>query len=504
MTPESTRAERSGPRHVRVAIIGAGFAGLGMAAQLTRNGIHDFLVVERAEEVGGTWRDNTYPGAACDIRSDLYSFSFAPNPGWNHRYGRQPEILEYLKGIADRYELRPRILVGTELLRAEWDDTASLWRLHTSREDLTATVLVSGHGPLIEPTWPAIAGLESFAGPRFHSAQWRHDVDLAGARVAVIGTGASAIQFVPELQKTVGSLTVFQRTAPWVVPRADKRSSDRRKRWFARMPALQRLSRSWVFAQAEAQFAGFRYRRIGTVFEAVSRRMLAAQVTDPVLRAKLTPDFRIGCKRILISSTYYSAMAQPNVELVTESITSITGNEILTADGTRREFDVLVAGTGFDATHPPIARLLFGRDGVSLADRWSPHMAALRGTTVPDFPNLFLLVGPNTALGHNSIIYIIEAQLEYVLQALRVMDATGARAIEARASAQDAYNDRIQSDLRGSVWAVGGCTSYYVDEGGRNTTLWPHRAAAFRRAVRRFDPLEFVLTAAPEETLTRH
>ena len=483
-------------RHVRIAIIGAGFAGLGMAAQLARHGIDDFLVVERAHEVGGTWRDNTYPGAACDIRSDLYSFSFAPNPDWAYRYGRQPEILEYLKGIADSYELRPRILFGTELLRADWDEDAAVWRLETSIETFTADVLVSGHGPLIDPKWPAISGLESFAGPRFHSAQWRHDVDLAGKSVAVIGTGASAIQFVPELQKIARQLTVFQRTAPWIVPRTDAPSSARRKRWFARVPLLQRIARTWVFSMAEARFLGFRFKPIGRVFEAVSRRFLRSQVKDPALRAKLTPDFRIGCKRILISSDYYPALTRPNVELVTDAIASIDGHEIVTADGTRRRYDVLIGGTGFEATHPSIAPLLHGHGGVSLADRWSPHMSALRGTTVHDFPNLFLLVGPNTALGHNSIIYMIEAQLDYVLQALRVMDRTGAHTIEPREAAQTVYNHRIQRDFRGSVWTTGGCRSYYLDDDGRNTTLWPHRAAKFRAVVRRFDASEYVIGAS--------
>jgi cation diffusion facilitator CzcD-associated flavoprotein CzcO len=485
------------PQHVRVAILGTGFAGLGMAAQLVRHGIQDFVVIERAREVGGTWRDNSYPGAACDIRSDLYSFSFALNPNWQYRYGRQPEILDYLRGVADRFGLRSHIRFGTELERADWDDAAGLWRITTSTGDITATVLVSGHGPLIDPKWPSIPGLETFAGPRFHSAQWRHDVDLAGKDVAVIGTGASAIQFVPELQKIAKSVTVFQRTAPWIVPRGDAPSSERRKRWFARLPILQRASRAFVFTQSEVRFLGFRVRRIGRVFEAFSRSYLEAQVKDPELRAKLTPEFRIGCKRILISSSYYKAMVKPNVELVTERITSIDADGLTTADGVHRRVDVIVGGTGFDATHPPIARHVYGRGGVSLADRWSPHMSALRGTAVEDFPNLFLLVGPNTALGHNSIVYIIEAQLGYVLQALKVMERRGARTIVPRPEAQTAYNERIQRELRGTVWSVGGCTSFYLDDGGRNTTLWPHRAARFRRTVRRFQPSEYEIEKEP-------
>jgi cation diffusion facilitator CzcD-associated flavoprotein CzcO len=307
-------------QHVRVAIVGTGFAGLGMAAQLVRHGIDDFVVIERANDVGGTWRDNTYPGAACDIRSDLYSFSFALNPNWAYRYGRQPEILEYLRGVVDRFGLRSRIRFGTELERADWDEAAALWRITTSTGEITADVVVSGNGPLIEPKWPVIEGLETFAGPRFHSAQWRHDVDLTSKDVAVIGTGASAIQFVPELQKFAKSVTVFQRTAPWIVPRGDAPSSERRKRLFARMPTLQRGARAFVFSLSEVRFLGFRVRRIGKVFEAFSRSFLQAEVKDPVLRAKLTPDFRIGCKRILISSDYYRALIRPNVELVTERI----------------------------------------------------------------------------------------------------------------------------------------------------------------------------------------
>ena len=486
-------------RHVRVGIVGAGFAGLGMAAQLVRHGRDDFLIVERASEVGGTWRDNSYPGAACDIRSDLYSFSFAPKPDWARRYAPQPEILEYLKGVADRFELRPRILFDAELLRAEWSDgdgdgdgtIDGHWTVETSRETFTCTVLVSGHGPLIEPKWPAIPGLETFAGPRFHSAQWRHDVELAGADVAVIGTGASAIQFVPELQKIARSVTVYQRSAPWIVPRADAPTSPGRRRRFARHPALQRMSRAVVFASAEFRFLGFRFRAVGRVFEAVSRAFLRREVADPVLRAQLTPDFRIGCKRILISSDYYRALTQPNVTLVTDPVASIDAEGVATVDGEHHRADVLIGGTGFDATHPPIARLIVGRGGVPLAERWSPHMSALHGTSVADFPNLFLLVGPNTALGHNSIVAIIEAQLGYVLGALDELDARAAGSLEPDPAVQLAHNEKLQQALRGSVWESG-CANFYLDDSGRNTTLWPGTVLAFRRALRRVDAREYI------------
>ena len=489
------------PTHVRVAIIGSGFAGLGMAIQLARHGIDDFMIVERGSEVGGTWRDNTYPGAACDIRSDLYSFSFAPRHDWKHRYGRQAEILDYLRSTADRFGIRPRIRFDTELLEATWDAVAAFWRLHTSTGELTASVLVSAAGPLIDPVWPQIPGLKQFEGVRFHSSRWRHDLDLAGLRVAVIGTGASAIQFVPELQKTVGSLTVFQRTPAWIVPRGDAPTTARRVRLFQRFPMLQRASRAWSFRLAETRFAGFRSKAIGGLMQSFARGYLRRQVADPQLRAKLTPDYRIGCKRILISSDFYRAVTRSNVELVTESITSIDGREVVTAGGARREFDVLIGGTGFNATEPPIARLVRGVGGFTLSEAWAPHMEALHGTTVAGFPNLFLLVGPNSALGHNSIIYIIEAQVDYVLKALDAMAASCAVFVVPTAEAQRRYNQRVQADLAESVWVSGGCSSYYLDTGGRNTTLWPHRAALFRRSVRRFDAKEYFLepASAPAE-----
>lgn len=475
-------------RHVRVAIIGTGFSGLGMACQLARTGETDFVVIERADEVGGTWRDNTYPGAACDIRSDLYSFSFNPNPEWKYRYGRQPEILEYLKATANRFGVHPKIMFGTELLGADW--TGEHWLIETNRETFTATYLVSGHGPLIEPTWPKIDGIDSFAGEKFHSARWNHGVDLAGKTVAVIGTGASAIQFVPEIQKIAGHVTVYQRTPAWIIPRGDRPRTERRRRMFRRIPLLQRASRTWIFGVAEARFAGFSNDRLGKVMKNLATSFLEHQVKDPELRAKLTPDYRIGCKRILVSSHFYRAISKPNVTLETSSITSIDGSDLVTADGARHHADVLIAGTGFDATHPPVARLVRGRDGRSLAEHWGEHMSALRGTTVAGFPNLFLIVGPNTALGHNSIVYIIEAQVSYILKAL-----SKGRIIEAKPDAELKYNERVQRDLVGSVWTSGGCASYYLDSTGRNTTLWPKRAATFRSTVRRFNKSEYLIDA---------
>ncbi|WP_102128430.1 flavin-containing monooxygenase [Deinococcus planocerae] len=474
--------------HHQVAIVGSGFAGLGMAVHLQRRGIEDYVIFERAGEVGGTWRDNTYPGCACDVKSDLYSFSFAPNPDWNHRYARQPEILGYLRRVADDFGVRPHIRFGHELERAEWDDGEGLWRIRTSGGEYTARVLISGHGPLVEPKWPVIPGLESFAGPRFHSAQWDHSVDLSGQRVAVIGTGASAIQFIPELQKVVGKLTVFQRSAPWVMPRMDTETSERRRDLFRRYPGLQRLSRQWIFGVAEARFLTFTNERVRKLAEEAAHKHLEAQVPDPALRAKLTPNYRLGCKRILVSDDYYPAMAKPNVELVTEAVTEVKGSKIVTADGQEREFDVLIGGTGFESTRPSIARRLSGRGGRSLAEVWDPHMEALHGTAVAGFPNLFLIIGPNTGLGHNSMVYMMEAQIDYIVAALEHLGREHLLALEPRPEAQAEYSEGLQGKLRDSVWNVGGCTSWYIDATGRNSSLWPERAARFRQTLRRFDP----------------
>lgn len=478
------------PEDVGILVLGAGFSGLAMACQLKRAGRHDFVVLDRGSSVGGTWRDNTYPGCACDIRSDLYSFSFAPNPDWTHKYARQAEIQAYLERTTDRFGVRRHIRFRHELLAATWDEQDARWHVRTQRGDFRAKVLVAGHGPLISPRWPDLPGLADFAGPRFHSAQWDHDVDLTGKRVAVIGTGASAVQFVPEIAPETGHLTVFQRTAPWVLPRGDRPTRPRRRAWFRRLPVLQRVSRTLMFARNEAQFTVFNRPLAGRLGQALGRATIRRQIPDPELRARVTPTYRIGCKRILTSDVYYPTLTRPDVELVDRPVERVVADGVVTADGTHHPADILIAGTGFDATHPPLARLVTGTDGRTLAEHWSEHMSALHGTTVAGFPNLFLLVGPNTALGHNSIVTIIEAQVGYVLQALDLLGADGA-VLEARAQAQLDYTESLQPALRRSVWVTGGCSSYYLDDTGRNSTLWPHRAWRFARSIRRLDPAEY-------------
>ena len=485
-------------RHFSIAVIGTGFAGLGMALQLRRRGVQDFVVFERAQEVGGTWRDNTYPGCGCDIKSDLYSFSFVPNPDWSRKYAAQPEILAYLKRTAQTQGVTPHIRFGHEVRRMAWDDAAGHWQIQTSQGDYTARVIVAGSGPLIEPKWPQVPGLGTFTGEKFHSARWRHDVELRGKRVAVIGTGASAIQFIPRIQPPAEHLTVFQRTPAWVLPRLDAENSEGRKALFRRYPALQRLTRQFVFARTEARFLGFAHPRVGHLAEEQARAHLEAQVPDPELRRKLTPNYRLGCKRVLISDDFYPAIRQPNVTLVDAAVTRIDGRHLHSADGGVHEADVLICGTGFEVTEPPYARLVYGRGGQRLADAWAGHMEALHGTAVAGFPNFFLLVGPNSALGHNSIIYMIEAQLDYILGALHYMDGAQVQAVEPNADAQRRYNDALQHKLQHSVWVQGGCQSYYLDAQGRNSTLWPELASGYRWTLRRFPPEQYDVRLSPQ------
>jgi cation diffusion facilitator CzcD-associated flavoprotein CzcO len=476
---------------VTVAIIGSGFAGIGMAASLIRAGITDLVLLERAGDLGGTWRDNTYPGAACDVPSHLYCFSFAPNPGWSRSFSPQPEIWEYLRGVAAAEGVTGKIRFGEEVTSARWDPAARLWRVETTTAALTARFLVSAAGALSNPMIPDLPGLSAFAGTMFHSAAWDHDHDLAGRSVAVIGTGASAIQFVPRIQPLAARLTVFQRTAPWIMPRHDRQVS-RLERWlFRHVPATQQAARAGIYCGREAYALGFVKRpAIMAAAEAMALRHLRRQIADPDLAARLTPSYRMGCKRVLLSSDYYPALTKPNVSLVTESIKEVRENSVLTSDGTERQVDTLIFGTGFHVTDFPFARRILGPDGVSLASRWSadPAQTAFRGTTTAGFPNLFVLTGPNTGLGHTSQVFMIEAQIRYVRGALAHARRHGADRVEVRPGAQAAYDRMVRRKMRKTVWATGGCTSWYLDDEGRNVALWPDFTWVYAWQARRFDP----------------
>ncbi len=488
---------------MEIVIIGSGFAGLGMAIRLAQAGYRDVVVLEAAGDVGGTWRDNTYPGAACDVPSHLYSFSFAPNRGWTSSYSTQAEILAYLRDCAARFAVYDRIRFDHEVTACDWDEDEGRWTVTTTHGTLSARFLISGTGPLTEPSVPALPGIDGFAGEVWHSARWNHDVDTDGVSVAVVGTGASAVQFVPELQPRVAHLDVYQRTPPWVMPRDDRRFSPWQRRAFRFAPA-QLAARARIYWTRELYFLTFKsWARHRTPAEPVARAHLAAQVPDRDLRATLTPDYAIGCKRILLSDDYYPALIQPNVTVVSAGIERVTRTGIVDRTGTERRADVIVLGTGFRATDPPVARIIRGRGGVRLRDAWSGGMAAYKGTTVAGYPNLFLLVGPNTGLGHTSIVYIIESQIPYVIGALAAARAEGASELEVRADVQGQWNDAIQRDLQATVWTTGGCSSWYQDANGRNTTLWPGFSFAYRAAVRRFDPDAYELRARDGSAVPR-
>jgi len=480
-------------RHVRVAIVGAGFSGLGMAMRLKQTGHDDFVVLERGDDVGGTWRDNTYPGAACDVPSHLYSFSFAPNPNWTRSYSPQVEIRAYLRRCAASSGLSSHLRFGHEVLDASWDEGERRWRLTTVQGPFTADVLVLGNGPLAEPSVPAIPGLDRFEGTLFHSARWDHGHDLTGERVAVVGTGASAVQFVPHIAPRVGRLTLFQRTPPWIVPRLDRPISGRTRALYRAAPSAQRVRRAAIYWQRELGALGLVYRpHLMAGAERIAREHLEAQVADPELRAKLTPTYTMGCKRILLSDDFYPALTQPNVELVTDRIRAVQAHGIVTDDGAERAVDTIILATGFHVTDNPTYRRVHGRDGRSLSDTWSSGSRAYLGTAVAGFPNLFIMIGPNTGLGHTSMVVMIESQLSYILDCLRLMDRRGVGAVEVRPEAQERFNEEVQRRMRRTVW-TSGCASWYLDAGGRNSTLWPGFTWEYRLKTRRFDPANYDL-----------
>jgi cation diffusion facilitator CzcD-associated flavoprotein CzcO len=503
--------------HHRIAIVGSGFGGLGAAVRLKKAGIEDFVVLERTGDVGGTWNVNTYPGCQCDIPSHLYSFSFAPNPDWSRTYSLQPEIWEYLRKVCKEQGVEPYIRFHEEVTAARWDQDAQLWRIETrpgpgsapgagsgsasgaigsgpapSRE-LTAEILIAGPGPLAEPKLPEIEGIESFEGRMFHSAEWDHEHSLLGKRVGVIGTGASSVQFVPHIQPEVAKLDVFQRTPPWVVPHRDRPTTRAERLLYKAVPPAQRLVRALIYGSRELFVPTLMKPRAGSLAERAGRKHLREQVADQELRAKLSPRYRIGCKRTLISNDWYPALQQPNVELVTDAIARVTPGGVVTADGVEHELDTIIFGTGFHVTDMPVAEWVRGRGGLKMSEVWEGSPQAYLGTTVAGFPNMFLLVGPNTGLGHNSIVFMIESQLNYVMDCIAQLDRAGAVTFEVKAGAQERYNAEVQRKLEGSVWTSGGCVSWYLDEHGRNSTVWPGSTWPFRKRTRRFDPEHYEL-----------
>jgi cation diffusion facilitator CzcD-associated flavoprotein CzcO len=477
--------------HCRIAIVGAGFAGLGAAIRLKQAGIRDFVVLEKAADVGGTWRDNTYPDCGCDVPSHLYSFSFAPNPSWSRTFSKQPEIWEYLRRTAREHGLDPHLRFGQEVTSAAWDERDELWRIRTGSGELTADLLVAAPGPLSEPKLPDVPGIEGFEGELFHSARWNHDHNLTGKRVAVVGTGASTIQFLPKIQPRVGRLHLFQRTPPWVVPQRDRPISKFERLLYRLFPPAQKAMRAAIYWARELFVLGFMHPRAGSPGERLARRHLDQQVKDPLLKRRLTPQYRMGCKRVLISSSYYPALQQPNVEVVADGVREVKPNAIVSTGGIEREVDTIILGTGFHVTDMPVAKWVHGCGGRSLEDVWQGSPQAYLGTTVAGFPNMFLLVGPNTGLGHTSIVFIIESQLNYLMESLRFMDRNRVSVLDVRQIIQESFNDDLQRQLQGTVWNSGGCDSWYIDSNGKNTIIWPGFTWPFHRHTRRFKPSDY-------------
>jgi cyclohexanone monooxygenase len=477
------------PRHVGTLIVGSGFAGLGAAIRLSKDGYTDYLVIERGSDVGGTWRDNTYPGAACDVPSHLYSYSFELNPNWSRSFSPQTEIQDYLRTTADKYGVRDRHLFDTSVTSARWDEAEGHWVVETTAGTYTADLLVPAVGALCEPSLPDIKGIESFTGDVFHSARWNHDVSLAGKRVAVIGTGASSIQIVPAIVDEVAHLDVYQRTAPWVMPRHDRSYPKIESLAYQHVPGLQRIAREAIYWGRETYVLGFAFQpKVLLGVQRIAQRHIAKQVPDRDLRRKVTPDFQIGCKRILISNDWYPALGRDHVDLVTGGIAEIRPNAIVTADGTVREVDAIVVATGFYVTDSPTYDLITGPGGKVLGEVWREHgQQAYKGATVSGFPNMVFVIGPNMGLGHSSMVYMAESAINYLSSAVRTMRREGISTFDVRPEVQRDYNERIQQRMKQTIWTTGGCASWYLDQHGNNTTLWPGFTFTFRQQTRSFD-----------------
>jgi cation diffusion facilitator CzcD-associated flavoprotein CzcO len=484
----STRVERK--REVDVLISGGGFAGLCMAIRLRQMGL-SFLVLERADEIGGTWSANTYPGCSCDIPSHLYSFSFALSAKWSRTYPRQPEILAYLQGCVDKYRIRDDILLGTEAREAVFDEADKVWRVRTHRGDtIAAGALVSAMGCLSRPAFPKLPHLERFKGKTFHSSQWDHSFDFAGKKIAVIGTGASAIQFVPQIASQVEKLCVFQRSPPWILPKLDFHHADWLQ-WMLRfVPGSKRLSRSFLYWSQEAVGAGLAHPTLMRPLERIAKAHLARKIADPHLRRALAPSYAMGCKRILLSNDYYDAFTRENVELVTEGITEIRDQSIVTQDHSERSFDAIIFATGFRGTDLLSPVRVTGRNGADLSEVWRDGAETHLGMTMAGFPNLFMLVGPNTFLAHNSVVFMIEAQVHYIVKGLQWLRKSGNAMMDLRSDAQSRFTRDLQSLIRGTVWSSG-CKSWYLDDRGRNVTLWPASATRYWLRTRRFSPDDY-------------
>lgn len=471
----------------RVLVLGTGFSGLGMAIALKKAGIEDFMVLEKAQDVGGTWRENTYPGAACDVPSHLYCYSFEPKADWTRVFSPQPEILAYLRHCADKYDVRRHVRFGAQVTCARYDDAGEHWEVTLADGSvLRSQVLVCGKGALHVPSFPTIEGIDAFRGPKFHSAEWDPTVSLEGKRVAIIGSGASAIQIVPAIAGKVKELHYYQRTAPWVLPRMDRAYTAAEKARFDKSALAAFLHRQRIYWTMEPRVLGFAVApRIMSIAAKLGHQNIAYHIKDAALREKVTPHFTMGCKRTLISDDYYPALTRKNVEVITDRIAHASENAITTVDGKTREVDVIIYCTGFRVTDVLSGLDVYGRGGRSLEEEWKTGAEAYLGINTSGYPNLFFLMGPNTGLGHNSMVYMIEAQIHYTMEAIKALDRAGKRSVDVKPEVQRRYNARIQERLAKTVWASG-CQSWYLDEAGKNSTTWPGFTFEYRARTLRF------------------
>ncbi|MBW4553314.1 MAG: NAD(P)/FAD-dependent oxidoreductase [Aphanocapsa sp. GSE-SYN-MK-11-07L] len=485
------------PPPLMVVIVGSGFAGIGMAIKLRQAGVNDFMILERAEGVGGTWRDNTYPGAGCDIPSPLYSFSFEPDFDWPRLFSAQADILRYQQHLVEKYRLKSQIRLNCEVKQANFDQTTALWTVQTSQGDLIrARVLVSATGQLNRPAYPKIPGLEAFQGQMFHSARWNHNYDLTGKRVGIIGTGASAIQFIPTVVAQADQVVLFQRTPPYILPKSD-RAFTGRDRWLHHtFPVIRSLLRWRIYGSLELfGLAILKFRPLAAIVKEICLAHLWLRVRDPELRRKLTPTYPLGCKRFLVDSKFYPAVSQPNVQLVTAGIIQVGADDVQTDDGAKHRLDALIFGTGFAAQDFIAPMQIYGLKGQELNAVWREGASAYLGISVSSFPNFFMLYGPNTNLGHNSIIVMLESQIHYIMGAIATLQRSPDAFLDLKSEVQQRFNDRLQQSLHQTVWS-GDCSSWYKNPNGKITNNWPGLATTYRNLTRNFDQQNYQLKLA--------
>ncbi len=480
-----------------VLIVGAGISGIGLGIRLQDAGFDNFVILEKAADLGGTWRDNTYPGCACDVPSALYSYSFAQKPDWSRAFAGQTEILDYVRDTANRHNIPGFIRFNQAVERAQWRESKNLWEVQTGDQLYLARTVVACSGYLHEPIIPAIPGLKDFAGKLFHSSRWDHDHDLSGERVAVIGTGASAIQFVPEIQPKVQQLTLFQRTPQWVLPKPDHPIPKIEENFF-RLPFTLNAWRKMLYGGFETFGIGFRKPALLRQIQKLGEAHIRLAIKDPALRAKLTPDYTLGCKRVLMSNQYYPALNQANVDVFATGLKEVRGNTLVGQDGSECDVDTIILGTGFFVTEPPIADHIYNDAGESLSQMWQDGMQAYRGTTIAGLPNAFMVLGPNLGIGHNSAFIVIEAQINYILSTLQTMRDQQLSRVEVKADSQKTYNRKVQKDLQGTVWNSGGCSSYYLDKNGFNSVGFPWSTLEMQRLLKDFDAENYSLTPASQ------